>query len=185
MHRTFSFPLLHCYSAMDVYKCKCNTATNTKIIKIWVFRVDPIYLSCPANTIYDLPINLLYIHKRVPALVISLWIMPMKEKGNKIQKKSSNQKRWFLCKKYRSEGNISFVICSLLWQFLRTDIVFNRPWHIHFWPHRWILGILHKGLGLRKVLKKVLKKALKKIVLTQKRTQKSKCTFLSTQKSTQ
>ena len=28
---------------MDVYKCKCNTATNTKIIKIWVFRVDPIY----------------------------------------------------------------------------------------------------------------------------------------------
>ena len=95
------------------YKCKCNTATNTKIIKIWVFRVDPIYLSCPANTIYDLPINLLYIYKRVPALVISLWIMPMKEKGNKIQKKSSNQKRWFLCKKYRSEGNISFVICSL------------------------------------------------------------------------
>ena len=43
----------------------------------------------------------------------------------------------------------------------------------------------HKGLGLRKVLKKVLKKALKKILLTQKRTQKSKCTFLSTQKSTQ
>ena len=25
------------------YKCKCNTATNTKIIKIWVFWVDPIY----------------------------------------------------------------------------------------------------------------------------------------------
>ena len=43
----------------------------------------------------------------------------------------------------------------------------------------------HKGLGLRKVLKKVLKKALKKILLTQKRTQKSKCTFLSTKKSTQ
>ena len=43
---------------------------------------------------------------------------------------------------------------------------------------------LHKGLGLRKVLKKVLK-ALKKILLTQKRTQKIKCTFLSTQKSTQ
>ena len=43
----------------------------------------------------------------------------------------------------------------------------------------------HIGLGLRKVLKKVLKKALKKILLTQKRTQKSKCTFLSTQKSTQ
>ena len=48
-----------------------------------------------------------------------------------------------------------------------------------------ILAMMHKGLGLRKVLKKVLKKALKKILLTQKRTQKSKCTFLSTQKSTQ
>ena len=45
--------------------------------------------------------------------------------------------------------------------------------------------VAHKGLGLRKVLKKVLKKALKKILLTQKRTQKSKCTFLSTQRSTQ
>ena len=44
---------------------------------------------------------------------------------------------------------------------------------------------IHIGLGLRKVLKKVLKKALKKILLTQKRTQKSKFTFLSTQKSTQ
>ena len=43
----------------------------------------------------------------------------------------------------------------------------------------------HIGLGLRKVLKKVLKKALKKFLLTQKRTQKSKCNFLSTQKSTQ
>ena len=43
----------------------------------------------------------------------------------------------------------------------------------------------HKGLGLRKVLKKVLNKALKKNLLTQKRTQKSKCTFLSTQKRTQ
>ena len=51
MHRTFPFPLLHCYSAMDVYKCKCNTVTNTKIIKIWVFRyIDPAkrvrYMTC-------------------------------------------------------------------------------------------------------------------------------------------
>ena len=78
MHRTFSFPSLHCYSAMDVYKCKCNTATNTKIIKIWAFPVDPIYRryihkrviywSCRTSTIYDLPINLRYIHKRVAAL---------------------------------------------------------------------------------------------------------------------
>ena len=52
MHRTFSFPFLHCYSAMDVYKCKCNTATNTKIIKIWVFLVDR-----RASVIYDLPIK--------------------------------------------------------------------------------------------------------------------------------
>ena len=50
---------------------------------------------------------------------------------------------------------------------------------------KFLRSIYHKGLGLRKVLKKVLKKALKKILLTQKRTQKSKCTFLSTQKSTQ
>ena len=42
MHKTFSFALLHCYSAMDVYKYKCNTATNTQIIQIWVSRVDPI-----------------------------------------------------------------------------------------------------------------------------------------------
>ena len=76
---SFSFPLLHCDSDMDVYKCKCNTATNTKIIKIWAFRVDPIYRryihkrviywSCRTSTIYDLPINLQYIHKRVAALV--------------------------------------------------------------------------------------------------------------------
>ena len=43
IHGTFSFSLLYCYNAMDVYKNKYNTATNTKIIKIWVFRVDPIY----------------------------------------------------------------------------------------------------------------------------------------------
>ena len=54
------------------YKCRCNTATFTKIIKIWVFRVDPIYWSCRASAIYDLSINLWYIldnPQRVPALI--------------------------------------------------------------------------------------------------------------------
>ena len=61
------------------------------------------------------------------------------------------------------------------------NFVFQLPLaRIFFLAQVW-----HIGLGLRKVLKKVLKKALKKILLTQKRTQKSKCTFLSTQKSTQ
>ena len=75
MHRTFSFPLLHCYSALDVYKCKCNTATNTKIIKIWVFRVDPIYCQYidPAERVWYMTCR--YIHKRVAALV---WILLLK-----------------------------------------------------------------------------------------------------------
>ena len=80
---------------------------------------------------YNLPINLRYIHKRVPALVISLWIMPMKEKATKYKRRAATRSADFsafnICKKYRSEGNTSFVICSLLWQFLRTDIIFNRP----------------------------------------------------------
>ena len=42
----------------------------------------------------------------------------------------------------------------------------------------------HIGLGLPQVLKKVLKKELKKDYRTQKSTQKRRCTFLSTQKST-
>ena len=55
------------------YKYKCNTATNTKIIKTWVFWVDPIYCRYFEPAIYDLPINLRYIHKRVPALIHTLF----------------------------------------------------------------------------------------------------------------
>ena len=51
MHRNFSFPLLHCYSAMDVLQMQMQHCNN-----------------CRASAIYDLPINLRYIHKRVPAL---------------------------------------------------------------------------------------------------------------------
>ena len=39
MHGTFSFDLLNCYSAIDVYKCNCNTATNTKIIQTYLILV--------------------------------------------------------------------------------------------------------------------------------------------------
>ena len=135
MFRNFSFPLLHCYSAMDVLQMQmkhCNKYQNNQNLSLLSGSdILPIYLSCPANTIYDLPINLRYIHKRVPALVISLWIMPMKEKATKYKRRAATRSADFsafnICKKYRSEGNTSFVICSLLWQFLRTDIVFNRP----------------------------------------------------------
>ena len=81
MHRTFSFPLLHCCSALDVYKCKCNTATNTRIIKIWVFRVDPIYCRYidPAERV---PINLWYIHKRVPSLILTAFNTVLSQNAN-------------------------------------------------------------------------------------------------------
>ena len=35
-------------------------------------NILPIYWSCRASAIYDLPINLRYIHKRVPSLVVTL-----------------------------------------------------------------------------------------------------------------
>ena len=74
---------------------------------------------------------------------------------------------------------------EIMWQFLLS--IFCRAVCKCVSAIRKMGGMVrsHIGLGLRKVLKKVLKKALKKILLTQKRTQKSKCTFLSTQKSTQ
>ena len=51
------------------YKCKCNTATNTKWSRSESFEWIRLYWSCRASAIYDLPINLRYIHKRVPALL--------------------------------------------------------------------------------------------------------------------
>ena len=54
---------------------KCNSATNTKILENLSLPsgsdILPIYWSCRASAIYDLPINLRYIHKRVPALVLN------------------------------------------------------------------------------------------------------------------
>ena len=73
MHRNFSFPLLHCYSAMDVLQMQmqhCNKYQNNQDLSLPSGSdILPIYWSCRANAIYELPINLRYIHKRVPALV--------------------------------------------------------------------------------------------------------------------
>ena len=74
MHRNFSFSLLHCYSAMDVLQMQmqhCNIYQNNQDLSLMSGSdILPIYWSCRASAIYDLPINLRYIHKRVPALVI-------------------------------------------------------------------------------------------------------------------
>ena len=67
---------------------------------------------------------------------------------------------------------------NIMWK-LQKKAIFN--WYSNGQVNIVLVKNGHIGLGLRKVLKKVLKKALKKILLTQK----SKCTFLSTQKSTQ
>ena len=89
----------------------------------------------------------------------------------------------------RSWGDRSYAIDTDARHHFSDFVIFSKEdvtkknryrYYSISWHSDW-----HKGLGLRKVLKKVLKKALKKILLTQKRTQKSKCTFLSTQKSTQ
>ena len=73
MHRNFSFPLLHCYSAMDVLQMQmqhCNKYQNNQDLSLPSGSdILPIYWSCRASAIYDLPINLRYIHKRVPSLV--------------------------------------------------------------------------------------------------------------------
>ena len=72
MHRNFSFSLLHCYSAMDVLQMQmqhCNIYQNNQDLSLMSGSdILPIYWSCRASAIYDLPINLRYIHKRVPAL---------------------------------------------------------------------------------------------------------------------
>ena len=73
MHRNFSFPLLHCYSAMDVLQMQmqhCNNYQNNQDLSLPSGSdILPNFWSCRASAIYDLPINLRYIHKRVPALV--------------------------------------------------------------------------------------------------------------------
>ena len=73
MHITFSFPLLHCYSAMDVLQMQmqhCNKYQNIQDLSLpSESDILPIYWSCRVNAIYDLPINLRYIHKRVPPLI--------------------------------------------------------------------------------------------------------------------
>ena len=77
MHRNFSFPLLHCYSAMDVLQMQmqhCNKCQDHQDLSLPSGSdILPIYWSCRASAIYDLPINLRYIHKRVPALVVMRW----------------------------------------------------------------------------------------------------------------
>ena len=75
MHRNFSFPLLHCYSAMDVLQMQmqhCNKYQNNQDLSLPSGSdILPIYWSCRASAIYDLPINLRYIYKRVSPLVAS------------------------------------------------------------------------------------------------------------------
>ena len=75
MHRNFSFPLLHCYSVMDVLQMQmqhCNKYQNNQNLSLPSGSdILPIYWSCWASAIYDLPINLRYIHKRVPSLIIT------------------------------------------------------------------------------------------------------------------
>ena len=75
MHRNFSFPLHHCHNAMDVLQMQmqhCNKYQNNQDLSLPSgSNILPIYQSCRASAIYDLPINLRYIHKRVPALVLS------------------------------------------------------------------------------------------------------------------
>ena len=69
-------------------------------------------------------------------------------KGNK---KSSSSNNFNICKKnnnkarrntlkkeYQRKENVYLIIRSPLWQLLRTNIIFNRPWHIHFWPPGWV-----------------------------------------------
>ena len=72
MHRTFSFPSLHCYSTMDVLQMQMqhwNKYQNDQDLSLPSGSdILPIYWSCRASAIYDLPINLRYIDKRIPAL---------------------------------------------------------------------------------------------------------------------
>ena len=67
MHRNFSFPLLHCYSAMDVLQMQmqhCNIYQNNQDLSLPSGSdILPIYQSCRANAICDLPINLRYPQK--------------------------------------------------------------------------------------------------------------------------
>ena len=91
MHRNFSFPLLHCYSAMDVLQMQmqhCNIYQNNQDLSLPSGSdILPIYWSCRASAIYDLPINLRYIHKRVPSLVRNHpdsrlpWVNPTRTTG--------------------------------------------------------------------------------------------------------
>ena len=84
MHITFSFPLLYCYSAMDVLqmqmqRCnKCQKMWNLLMHITFSFPLLHCYSAmdeCQNNQdryiaeILILPINLRYIQKRVPALV--------------------------------------------------------------------------------------------------------------------
>ena len=69
----FSFPFLLCYSTMDVLQMQmqhCNKYQNIQDLSLpSESDILPIYWSCRVNAIYDLPINLRYIHERVPPLI--------------------------------------------------------------------------------------------------------------------
>ena len=73
MYKNFYFPSLHCYSAMDVLHMQMQHFNkyqkNQDLSLPSGSDILPIYWSCRASAIYDLPINLRYIHKRVPALM--------------------------------------------------------------------------------------------------------------------
>ena len=54
------------------YKCRCNIYQNNQDLSLPSGSdILPTCWSCRASPIYDLPINLRYIHKRVPALAVS------------------------------------------------------------------------------------------------------------------
>ena len=58
--------------------------------------------------------------------------------------RSSSGKHTFR-KENRRKENVYFIVCSLIWQLHWAKIIFNRPWHIHFWTAGWAKGLPQKG----------------------------------------